>query len=209
MCGPRSHGSQTSGRQLAFLQQGLAPQQREQREPHLDPGRPAAEQHHAGTAEQRPGIDRVTHTRVHARRPQLGGGRRQWRSGQPAPRRRPPASANTAAIAIISAAAATSQADTGRARSPGNHTNPASTTNCRATTDQAVTCPIRGYVLSPSSDVVPDEGEYPLGGRVSDKQIRAVSLTQHQFHGKWNYTVHSGPALSIPLNKTFNLKTTS
>jgi hypothetical protein len=37
-----------------------------------------------------------------------------------------------------------------------------------------------------------DTGRYPLGGAVSDEQMKDLEgrhLTRHQFHGEWNYTV--------------------
>ena len=57
-------------------------------------------------------------------------------------------------------------------------------------------------------EAVLDPGTYPTGMKVSDKQIKAVPLTRHQFHGEWNYTIHPGPTPEIPLNKTSNLKST-
>jgi Rhodopirellula transposase DDE domain len=57
-------------------------------------------------------------------------------------------------------------------------------------------------------EAVLDPGTYPTGMKVSDKQIKAVPLTRHQFHGEWNYTIHPGPTPEIPPNKTSNLKST-
>jgi hypothetical protein len=34
-----------------------------------------------------------------------------------------------------------------------------------------------------------DEGSYPLGVKVSDRELAAVSLRRHDWHGEWNYTV--------------------
>ena len=34
-----------------------------------------------------------------------------------------------------------------------------------------------------------DEGRYPLGVKVSNKDLAAVPLTRHDWHGEWNYTV--------------------
>jgi Rhodopirellula transposase DDE domain len=34
-----------------------------------------------------------------------------------------------------------------------------------------------------------DRGRYPLGVKVSDRALAAVSLRRHDWHGKWNYTV--------------------
>ena len=34
-----------------------------------------------------------------------------------------------------------------------------------------------------------DEGRYPLGVKVSDKELAAVPLKRHDWHGDWNYTV--------------------
>jgi hypothetical protein len=38
-----------------------------------------------------------------------------------------------------------------------------------------------------------DQGHYPLGVKISDKELAAVPLTRHEFHGEWNYTVHPEP----------------
>jgi hypothetical protein len=38
-----------------------------------------------------------------------------------------------------------------------------------------------------------DEGHYPLGVKVSNKQLAAVPITRNDFHGDWNYTVHPEP----------------
>jgi hypothetical protein len=35
-----------------------------------------------------------------------------------------------------------------------------------------------------------DQGHYPTGIKISDKELAAVPLTRHDFHGDWNYTVH-------------------
>jgi hypothetical protein len=34
-----------------------------------------------------------------------------------------------------------------------------------------------------------DKGAYPLGVRVSDRELAAVPLRRHDWHGEWNYTV--------------------
>jgi hypothetical protein len=34
-----------------------------------------------------------------------------------------------------------------------------------------------------------DNGAYPLGVRVSDRELAAVPLRRHDWHGEWNYTV--------------------
>lgn len=38
-----------------------------------------------------------------------------------------------------------------------------------------------------------DEGHYPTGIKITDKQLAAVPLTKHEWHGDWNYTVHRPP----------------
>ncbi len=38
-----------------------------------------------------------------------------------------------------------------------------------------------------------DEGYYPTGIKISDKELAAVPLTRNEFHGDWNYTVHPKP----------------
>jgi Rhodopirellula transposase DDE domain len=34
-----------------------------------------------------------------------------------------------------------------------------------------------------------DQRSYPLGVRVSDRELAAVPLQRHDWHGEWNYTV--------------------
>jgi Rhodopirellula transposase DDE domain len=34
-----------------------------------------------------------------------------------------------------------------------------------------------------------DHGRYPLGVKVSDKQLAAVPIRRHQWHGEWNYSI--------------------
>lgn len=34
-----------------------------------------------------------------------------------------------------------------------------------------------------------DEGYYPTGVKVTDKQLAAVPITRHTFHGDWNYSL--------------------
>jgi Rhodopirellula transposase DDE domain len=38
-----------------------------------------------------------------------------------------------------------------------------------------------------------DTGYYQPGIKISDRQLAAVPLTRHEFHGEWNYTVHPTP----------------
>jgi DDE family transposase len=35
-----------------------------------------------------------------------------------------------------------------------------------------------------------DEGSYPTGIEVSDRQLAAIDLTPHDWQGPWNYTIH-------------------
>ena len=35
-----------------------------------------------------------------------------------------------------------------------------------------------------------DEGHYPRGVKITDKELAAVPLTPHEWHGAWNYTIH-------------------
>jgi transposase len=39
-----------------------------------------------------------------------------------------------------------------------------------------------------------DQGYYPTGVKVSDKQLAAVPIQRHRFHGDWNYSVKSTAA---------------
>ena len=34
-----------------------------------------------------------------------------------------------------------------------------------------------------------DQGHYPTGIKITDKQLAAVPITKHDFHGDWNYTI--------------------
>ena len=34
-----------------------------------------------------------------------------------------------------------------------------------------------------------DKGVYPLGVTVSDRELAAIPLRRHDWHGEWNYTV--------------------
>jgi hypothetical protein len=38
-----------------------------------------------------------------------------------------------------------------------------------------------------------DQGYYPTGVKVSDKQLAAVPLSPHEWHGNWNYTIQPTP----------------
>jgi len=38
-----------------------------------------------------------------------------------------------------------------------------------------------------------DHGLYPTGVKITDKELAAVPLTRHEWHGDWNYTVHPSP----------------
>lgn len=42
-----------------------------------------------------------------------------------------------------------------------------------------------------------DTGYYPTGIKVTNKELAAVSLTKHDFHGDWNYTVHPTPPSGV------------
>lgn len=38
-----------------------------------------------------------------------------------------------------------------------------------------------------------DQGQYPRGIKITDKQLAAVPLRPHDWHGNWNYTIVSAP----------------
>lgn len=38
-----------------------------------------------------------------------------------------------------------------------------------------------------------DQGHYPRGIKITDKELRAVPLRAHDFHGEWNYTISPTP----------------
>jgi hypothetical protein len=35
-----------------------------------------------------------------------------------------------------------------------------------------------------------DTGTYPTGVKYTKKQVDALPITRHDFHGEWNYTLH-------------------
>ncbi|WP_446221582.1 ISAzo13 family transposase [Nocardia sp. IBHARD005] len=42
-----------------------------------------------------------------------------------------------------------------------------------------------------------DQGEYPKGVKITDDQFAAVSITRHDWHGDWNYTIGPEPVRLI------------
>ena len=38
-----------------------------------------------------------------------------------------------------------------------------------------------------------DRRRYPIGKRVTPKQMRELKIEPHAFHGDWNYTIHPRP----------------
>ena len=34
-----------------------------------------------------------------------------------------------------------------------------------------------------------DSNGYPIGVKVSDKEMKTIKLKKHSFHGEWNYTI--------------------
>ena len=50
-----------------------------------------------------------------------------------------------------------------------------------------------------------DTGAYDTGARVSDRQMEALPLTRHDWHGDWNYTLHAqdyDQAAASPIRST-------
>ena len=39
-----------------------------------------------------------------------------------------------------------------------------------------------------------DTDTYPTGIKYTNKQVDALPITRHDFHGEWNYTVSPAPA---------------
>ena len=35
-----------------------------------------------------------------------------------------------------------------------------------------------------------DRRKYPVGRKVTDAELAAISLMPQRFHGEWNYTIH-------------------
>ena len=46
-----------------------------------------------------------------------------------------------------------------------------------------------------------DTGQYPTGVKVDDKEIAALPITRHRFHGDWNYTLQPTNSLWFPRNR--------
>jgi hypothetical protein len=41
-----------------------------------------------------------------------------------------------------------------------------------------------------------DRNTYPLGIKVSDREMAEINIEHHAFHGEWNYTIRPKPAPS-------------
>ncbi len=39
-----------------------------------------------------------------------------------------------------------------------------------------------------------DDGVYPAGTKIDDKELAGVRLRRDKFHGDWNYEIHPHPA---------------
>ena len=35
-----------------------------------------------------------------------------------------------------------------------------------------------------------DTGSYPIGIKISNREMAALPITRDEFHGDWNYTLH-------------------
>jgi Rhodopirellula transposase DDE domain len=46
-----------------------------------------------------------------------------------------------------------------------------------------------------------DQGTYPLGVKVSDAELAAVPITQHDWHGEWNHTIAQAGTSRSPETK--------
>jgi Rhodopirellula transposase DDE domain len=51
-------------------------------------------------------------------------------------------------------------------------------------------------------EAVLDPGQYPIGVKISDAEMKAVPISPHVFHGEWNYVLHSGPLSESVQDKT-------
>jgi hypothetical protein len=38
-----------------------------------------------------------------------------------------------------------------------------------------------------------DNATYPAGIKISDRDMAAINIVPHQFHGEWNYTIKPNP----------------
>jgi hypothetical protein len=57
-------------------------------------------------------------------------------------------------------------------------------------------------------EAVLDTNEYPTGVKISDAEMKSVPISRHEFHGEWNYTIHSRPDLeSVPGKATRHKRT--
>ncbi len=43
-----------------------------------------------------------------------------------------------------------------------------------------------------------DTETYPIGIRYTKKQVDALPITRHEFHGEWNYTLRCSPGDTPP-----------
>jgi hypothetical protein len=68
----------------------------------------------------------------------------------------------------------------------------------------AATCTRTGLTV----EAVLDPNEYPTGVKISDAEMKTVPISRHDFHGEWNYVIHSGPISESVQDKTIRSKKT-
>jgi hypothetical protein len=57
-------------------------------------------------------------------------------------------------------------------------------------------------------EAVLDTNTYPTGMRISKAQTKTVPISRNDFHGEWNYCIHSGQTLETVQNRAINQKAT-
>jgi hypothetical protein len=55
-------------------------------------------------------------------------------------------------------------------------------------------------------EAVLDTNSYPTGTKISTAQMKTIPITRQDFHGEWNYTIHSGHIPEPAQNQTFRSK---
>jgi len=53
-------------------------------------------------------------------------------------------------------------------------------------------------------EAVLDTGEYPVGVKISDAEMKTIPISRHDFHGEWNYFIHSAPIPESVQDKTIS-----
>ena len=57
-------------------------------------------------------------------------------------------------------------------------------------------------------EAVLDTNTYPTGDEDQQGPVKTVPISRHDFHGEWNYCIHSGQTLETVQNQAINQKAT-